>query len=168
MRRSNLSKCILIPAVIVLLISSACESSEHKAFRDYLYNSYYSTLAKERGDILNEFATLALTVDYNNPPSTPDVQYKMIPILEKWVKSRQHFDDVTAKDDADPRIKPIRDKYREADDVYTYALTQWFTAIDPALPLSKRRELFADYADAFRHAKDLLTEAYDMVGKAMG
>jgi len=92
----------------------------------------------------------------------------MIPIIEKWVKSRHHFDQVTAKDDADSRIKPIRDKYRESDRVWTLVLTEWFSAVDPTLPGAKRQELFGSYAGAYKHALDLLNQGHDMVEKAMG
>lgn len=163
----NVTARVILTAAVVAAVVSACESTEHKALRDYLYSSYYSTLAKERGDILNEFATLALTVDSDSLPQTPDLQYKALPILENWVKWRQHFDEVTAKDDADPRIKPIREKYREGDNLWTYALTQWFSAADSATPLARRRALYADYADAYHRALQLLTEAHDMVEKAM-
>lgn len=95
------------------------------------------------------------------------MQYKLIPIIEHWIKSRRHFDEVTAKDDANPAIKPIRDKYLEADHLWTFVITGWFTVVDPDKPLAARRAALANYADSYDRALSLLTEAHAMVEKAI-
>lgn len=163
-----ISLTIRLAAVLTIvgLLGTSCDSPE-KVFRDHLYDTYYSTLAKERGDVLTEFVTTIKGYDQSNLPP-PGFQVTLLPILEKWIKSRDHFNLMTAKDDSDPRIKPIRDKYIEADNLMTYAVTEWFAFADIAETRATRLSHYSEYAHSYVRAIDKLTEAHDMTEKAMG
>jgi hypothetical protein len=164
MLRYSLGRRLAAVFVIIAALGAATLPAQ-RSYRD-LYNTYYATLVSEREDILSQFTALAATVDYNNPPTTLETRDQMIAILVTWGESRRHFLDVTAKDD-DPRIAPIRAKYLESDDEYTYALLEWLIAIDPSPPLTTRQALFAESARAFTRATELSEQARAMAARAL-
>lgn len=156
---------VLFLVVLSAALLAACDTEQSK-LHDYLYGSYYTTLAKERGDVLTEFVGVIKDYDPDHLPAA-DFQLTLLPLEEKWIRFASHFEEVTRKDDADLRIKPIRDAYIKVDNLYTFAVTEWFAFADPKLSITARRGHYASYARAFVDATDALTIAHDLVEKAM-
>jgi hypothetical protein len=86
---------------VALVTLTGCVSPEERSVRDHMRDTYYSTLAKERGDRLTDFVALIKGYDQDNLPPK-DFQLKLLPVVEAWIRSTSHFDDVTAADAASP------------------------------------------------------------------
>lgn len=153
--------------LLSLFVGTACENVAEREFRDYLSSTYYTTLAKARGDIISEWVALAKTVDYEQLPATNDKYNEMFLLLERWFDVSSHFDKSTEKDDADPRLKPMRDKYRAADGVFTYMLTEYWSGLDSRAPLNTREQHLAGTRSSYLQASRLLNEAYEMLRRLM-
>jgi hypothetical protein len=153
---------LVVAALIAPLVLEGCQGSQDQGFKDYVYDTYYSTLAKARGDRITEWTTLAKTVDATNLPRTNAKQLEMLPLLETWIKTATEFESKTKKDDSDSRLKPLRDKYLQADNFLTYALTEFWTALDPTLSMTVRRDHLSESAAGYQGGSKSLTEAHAM------
>lgn len=154
--------CCFMATLLLALTALGCdtsEMSERRKLQDYVRNSYYSSLAKARGDVVKEWATFVSTATKEQSP-TDDAELKMFRIVKKWMNVATNFEEVTAQDASNPELRLIRDKYLEADNLLTYAITEYWLALAPRLSKQIQREHLVNSASAYENAVKVLTAAH--------